>query len=540
MALPAPAPPPPVVVTVGAPPSPRCLAFLATQDPLVQRTRFLPWTDHAAVGGAAATSSISSYVLLRHFAVRCSIGGLPADLAAANAHSVLTGALTGAAWSRILTEYVASGLLTMHFTKRRELLTAVKALQVNTPGNLALLAGDWLAAIEPFDTPPVVGAAAGRGRGRGAAAAVVAVPLIPGPAALKFVDLASVARLWDPSAHCPLEAFCILAGMLGPCSTRAIRMDAMSFVVTSAEILRANLTKFLGFGAAGASDGALAAQLGPFVITVMDNLTDLFAATDAGEFHLQREALAAFRFYFSSAEERSAVISDRIGFIDDRAPNLARFIIATAETHNVAYVNVCQLSDRFGLSAAPFVQRIAPLETACTFRIALFAAASQAPNANSTSITAAVLADLAAIAGPNGAASSSSGALVALPGGGGNDSNSFGPRCATTRSTSVWSRPSSRSARRLLTRATRCRTAVASICSRRHSRPSAPSSPGWSLRARTRSRARTGRSRSCTRCGATWAATSVMSWPWIRPPGWCRRALRSSRGATSSARPPNC
>ena len=65
LALPAPAPPPPVVVTVGAPLAARRLAFIQTNDPIVQRTRFLPWTDHAAVGGAAATSSIPAYVLLR-------------------------------------------------------------------------------------------------------------------------------------------------------------------------------------------------------------------------------------------------------------------------------------------------------------------------------------------------------------------------------------------------------------------------------------------------------------------------------------------
>ena len=142
LALPAPAPPPPVVVTVGAPLAARCLAFIPTNDPIVQRTRFLPWTDHAAVGGAAAMSSIPAYVLLRHFIVRCTIGGLPADLAAAQLRSVLTGSLTGAAWGRILTEFVASGLLNLQFTKRRELLVAVKAVQINNPGNLALLAAD--------------------------------------------------------------------------------------------------------------------------------------------------------------------------------------------------------------------------------------------------------------------------------------------------------------------------------------------------------------------------------------------------------------
>ena len=153
LALPAPAPPPPVVVTVGAPLAARCLAFIPTNDPIVQRTRFLPWTDHAAVGGAAATSSIPAYVLLRHFIVRCTIGGLPADLAAAQLRSVLTGSLTGAAWGRILTEFVASGLLNLQFTKRRELLVAVKAVQINNPGNLTCNengGAGWSATVVSF------------------------------------------------------------------------------------------------------------------------------------------------------------------------------------------------------------------------------------------------------------------------------------------------------------------------------------------------------------------------------------------------------
>ena len=173
-------------------------------------------------------SSIPAYVLLRHFIVRCTIGGLPADLAAAQLRSVLTGSLTGAAWGRILTEYVASGLLNFQFTKRRELLVAVKAVQINTPNNLAILAADWL-AIETFDTPavPAVPGGRGRGRGRGAVAAVAAVPVVLGPPNLKFIDLASVSRLLDPLASSPLEAFGILAGMLGPCSTRAVRLDQL-------------------------------------------------------------------------------------------------------------------------------------------------------------------------------------------------------------------------------------------------------------------------------------------------------------------------
>jgi len=47
------------------------------------------------------------------------------------------------------------------------------------------------------------------------------------------------------------------------------------------------------------------------------------------------------------------------------------------------------LAESFGLG--PFIHQLGPLENECTLRIALSAAASQAPNANSTTITAAVV-----------------------------------------------------------------------------------------------------------------------------------------------------
>ena len=97
----------------------------------------------------------------------------------------------------------------------------------------------------------------------------------------------------------------ILAGMLGPCSTRAIRLDQLSYVVTSAEILKANLNKFLGFGssiAAGGSDGALAAQLGAGGLNVRFHSQQ---AETAHEAQASREGGAASIGQSGSYEPRS-------------------------------------------------------------------------------------------------------------------------------------------------------------------------------------------------------------------------------------------
>ena len=376
-------------------------------------------------------SALPLFKALRAFIPRCTIGTAPPDVAAAMRLSALTGGLTAAAWSRVLTELVDSGLLAFQFNKLRELRAALRGLAITNPANLALLAADWL-VIEPFNTPAVAGGAAapgrgrGRGRARGAANPAPAIPAIPGPASLRFLDLASLSRLENPQAPCPLEAWALLAGVLGPCSRRAIRADQLSFVFTSAELIKGNLSRYLGFSAAApASDGALAVQLGAFLTTTFHNMTDLFFSDDAGVMHLQREALAAFRLYFGNAEERAAIMADRIHFVDDRAPTLTRFIIRTASSNQEAFQNQNRLADRLGLGTAPFAQRVPALESECLQRLALFTAAAQAPNADSTSITSAVIADVTAIVGQGGGGAAGA-ANAASSSGGAADGASFG------------------------------------------------------------------------------------------------------------------
>ena len=65
-------------------------------------------------------SALPLFKALRVFISRCTIGTAPLDVTAAMRLSVLTGGLTAAAWSRVLTELVSSGLLAFHFEKLRE------------------------------------------------------------------------------------------------------------------------------------------------------------------------------------------------------------------------------------------------------------------------------------------------------------------------------------------------------------------------------------------------------------------------------------
>ena len=78
---------------------------------LVAATPMLDWTAEAGVGaGAAPRVSMTHAQMVRCFSSRCSVGPLPADVAAAAARSALTAYLKVAAWVRILEELCAGGL----------------------------------------------------------------------------------------------------------------------------------------------------------------------------------------------------------------------------------------------------------------------------------------------------------------------------------------------------------------------------------------------------------------------------------------------
>ena len=80
-----PAVPAAIAVVCGFPLTSSMLVFLDATEPLVQATVFLKWTTHAAVGGTPARVSLPTFKMVRAFIRCCTIGSLPADLAAAQA-----------------------------------------------------------------------------------------------------------------------------------------------------------------------------------------------------------------------------------------------------------------------------------------------------------------------------------------------------------------------------------------------------------------------------------------------------------------------
>ena len=78
--------------------------------------------------------------------------------------------------------------------------------------------------------------------------AAAAVPAVPGPASMRFIHLASLARLCDASGE--MFGVALLAGILGPIATRAVRADPLAAAQTAAFILSTNIGSYLGLGSA--------------------------------------------------------------------------------------------------------------------------------------------------------------------------------------------------------------------------------------------------------------------------------------------------
>ena len=112
--------------------------------------------------------------------------------------------------------------------------------------------------------------------------------------------------------------------MLGPVSTRAIRIDALATVRTSAVSLRAYVARALGLEAAvaatAAADPALAVSMAEHVAAAYDALTDVLAPKAVTEDALRSEAADAFRFVQGADGDRTGIITRRLRFIEDRLP----------------------------------------------------------------------------------------------------------------------------------------------------------------------------------------------------------------------------
>ena len=262
--LAAPGAPTPTIVTISGtvPGNNLAITFHAT-DPFVINYRTLPFVFSAAApGGGPQTASVPMGMAIRTWGVRLTLND-PGTRIHASTVSGFTVAFTGAAFSRFLTELAASGLLNAGpFECQRDSDAALLALTIVNPAHLAIQINDFL-ALEPFDRPAIAAVAAvpgrgrGRGRGRGAAAAVpaqAAVPAVPGPPNLAFLDICSMDAFAEAqTGPCPLMTFVRLVGALGPVATHASRLDPRSAAQSISHAIRSSAALSSGVDAATAA-----------------------------------------------------------------------------------------------------------------------------------------------------------------------------------------------------------------------------------------------------------------------------------------------
>jgi hypothetical protein len=195
--------------------------------------------------------------------------------------SVLQLALTGQAWSRILSELADSGLGDQldGSSSIAALHAALSSLAINSPDNLLVGAADILPATDSFDVPAipgrpgVAGAAAVRGQGRGrgrparvAVAAVAPVPMVRGPPEMRYLSITSAADLQVDGAPLPLAALCRLMGWLGRCFCRGERSRETSPAKAVAGMIRSGISRM--YGVDRNDDGALSLNLLDFLTSI--------------------------------------------------------------------------------------------------------------------------------------------------------------------------------------------------------------------------------------------------------------------------------
>ena len=284
--------------------------FFSQADPLVMATPFLLWRPAAAMGGIAQVQ-LSQQELMAHFIGRCDRDGADAPtLLAFNTRSPLVLAFEGAFWSRILTEYVASGLLSMSFSDLPSFCDALSRLVIGTPANLLVLAPD-IRVGEDFATPGVAAVPGRAARGsRPAVPAVPAIPATPGPAELEVLSLVTIEALREPGTPSPLLALARLMAVLGGVLTRASRDSPLCLAKMTMALLRPNLERRIFGAAGGASNAAVAFHLKAFLLEV--NLPPMFASRSAKPNDALKDLSDAIRYSFGTDEDRIAVETARL------------------------------------------------------------------------------------------------------------------------------------------------------------------------------------------------------------------------------------
>jgi hypothetical protein len=142
------------VTVSGTVPGNNLAIVFPASDPFVVSNPSMPFNFSAvAPGGAPPTASVEMGLAIRVWMGRSTID-IPATRIHANNTSSLTVAFTGAAFSRILSELAASGLLAAGpFTHQRDADAALSALVITNHALLELQLADFF-PVDPFDTLP--------------------------------------------------------------------------------------------------------------------------------------------------------------------------------------------------------------------------------------------------------------------------------------------------------------------------------------------------------------------------------------------------
>ena len=272
---------------------------------------------------------LDTYQMVKAFGSRLSLSRAPADLVLTRNLTLFHLKLTGVAWSRILTEYLASGLTGIAMSKRADLLTALGGLDIVNPEQLLLSHADF-AAVEPTlalaGSPAVVGVpaqprVAQRGR-RGqanyraavpATLAVLAVPAVPGRAALTnvlvYLELITLLDLEDPTSSAPWRLLSYAVGALGPALTQAERNRPGSQISMVGGMFAAGAHNH--FGSAPGDNNSLALNLKDYLDLLAGALPTVLLGANLGPADLRAEARDAI-MYIRGAEKRRAVETSRI------------------------------------------------------------------------------------------------------------------------------------------------------------------------------------------------------------------------------------
>ena len=343
--LAAPVAPAPIAVTVTPiPVTPFLHAFLDSNIPLVLSLPFV-WEAVPPAVGAPPQVRASQRILLSCFIWRCSLDQAAASLAFFPILHVFNLAITGAAWGRILTELVASGMLATPATDFVSLVEAILGLTITNPANLVLSPADFILG-EDFNIPGLPGvpgipgvagrAARGRRGARGyvpAVAAIAAVPAVApvaavlGPADLSYFTFLTLDFLYRPMAAAPLANLARLARLAGDALTRAARLGPLALPRLTSSILRPNLEKRIFGSTAGPHpDAVVALRLPEFLEGLA--LPPMWHSGELDTNSVLATLSDTLRYKYGSDEDRRAVETSRLP--------IAKSCVRALGTHRVA------------------------------------------------------------------------------------------------------------------------------------------------------------------------------------------------------------